>query len=241
MTKPYNVRKLDVTASTNDDAKKAAADGESEGLVIWALQQTKGRGRMGRAWESPKGNLHASILLRPDCSIRQASHYVFVAALALHDAVRAQLTKSHLTLKWPNDVLADGKKIGGILLETSTMGDKLDWLVVGIGLNAEHYPKESLYPATSLRVLGAVPAPLENTLETLLERFYHWKDTLEKQGFAGIRAKWLHHAQKGRLSVRLPKETIEGEFADFDEQGNLVLQLADGSKKAIASGDVFFL
>lgn len=241
MIKPYRIHQLAETASTNDDAKKAADAGEVEGLVIWSLKQTAGRGRHGRAWESPQGNLHASILLRPGCEMRHAGHYGFIAALALHDTVRALLPQARIRLKWPNDVLADGKKISGILLETSSAPNrKIHWLVIGIGLNAEHHPENTPYPATSLGALGASPAALPDILNALLGRFFRWKKTLEKQGFAPVRAAWLENAQKGQLSVRLPDQTIKGAFDTLDDNGNLVLQLADGSKKAIAAGDVFF-
>src|SRR5271163_1347566 len=120
LTHIWRIKKLDTATSTNDEVKHGAASSESEGFVVWALRQTAGRGRYGRTWESPEGNLYASILLRPACDMKQAAHYGFAAALALHDTVQVLAPQTKITLKWPNDVLADGKKISGILLETSS-------------------------------------------------------------------------------------------------------------------------
>jgi BirA family biotin operon repressor/biotin-[acetyl-CoA-carboxylase] ligase len=281
----FNIRQISVTTSTNADAIKAAEAGEPEGLVIWALKQTAGRGRHGRTWESPEGNLFASILLRPGCDARHAGHYGFVAALAVRDTVieclgfnktggvplplreglgegaknldpppaksKNLLRKSKIlrpppqggrvTLKWPNDVLADGKKVSGILLEAAPVKNgTIDWLVIGIGINVEHEPENALYPATSLRAAGAAPPPLSDILDKLLGHLFRRKNVLENEGFAVLRAAWLEHAQKGKLSVRLPDRMMEGEFAGIGDNGNLVLQLADGTKQAIAVGDVFF-
>ena len=110
----FDLRRVPVTASTNDDAVKAAEAGEAEGLVIWALRQTAGKGRHGRAWESPEGNLYCSVLLRPKEGTREAGLYSFVAALALYDTVRQCLPVAEIALKWPNDVLVEGEKIAGI-------------------------------------------------------------------------------------------------------------------------------
>ncbi|MDD5586680.1 MAG: biotin--[acetyl-CoA-carboxylase] ligase [Alphaproteobacteria bacterium] len=155
----YRLRLLDVTASTNEDAKKAAAAGEAEGLVVQALRQTAGRGRQGRSWDSPKGNLYASVLLRPRCSPQETGLYSFVAALAVYDCVRAFLPQADIRLKWPNDVLANGKKISGVLLEAAPAENgKIEWLVIGVGINASHHPENGLYPATSLR--KEIPLPL---------------------------------------------------------------------------------
>lgn len=286
--KPWRIRRLVTTSSTNDDAKRAAEAGEGEGLVVHALQQTAGRGRHGRTWHSPEGNLYCSALLRPG-DARLFGHYSFVAALALADTVRAFVPQVNITLKWPNDVLVNGKKIGGILLEAGE-----GWLVIGMGLNIRHYPDNAMYPATSLyeqitssrkifsssraseekenlsgtqsafpQELGLKPssggAPdwvpdkfaaqifrndvnvVDDVLKELLDRLAHWHETLQRQSFAPIRAAWLEQAQKGRLSVHLPDGVVEGEFKAVDEQGCLILRLADGAERVIATGDVFFV
>jgi len=239
--KLYRIRHIAETASTNDDVKEAAAAGEAEGLVIHADMQTAGRGRGGRPWVSPPGNLYTSILLRPVCDLAQAHLYVFAAALAIYDTVHKQLLQTDIKIKWPNDVLVEGKKISGILLESSTTAKgNMEWQVVGIGLNVEHYPQTALYPATSLRAMGAAVKPLSDILETLLDRFFEWKAALEKEGFAPLRKAWLERAQTGPLSARLPHETLQGDFADLDKDGRLILRLANGKETAISAGDVFF-
>jgi BirA family transcriptional regulator, biotin operon repressor / biotin---[acetyl-CoA-carboxylase] ligase len=241
MNTPYRIHSLSVTQSTNDDAKQAARGGEAEGFVIWAWEQKAGRGRQGRVWHSPPGNLYASILLRPACDARYAAHYAFVAALALYDVVKAYAAEATVTLKWPNDVLLGGKKISGVLLESSIApSGKLEWLVVGMGLNIEHYPEGMPYTATSLRAEGASNIDLEAIIQRLCKDFFGWKETLEKQGFAPIRTAWTAHAQPGKLSVHLPKGVVEGDFAGLNDDGGLLLQLADGTIQAISAGDVFF-
>ncbi len=236
----YRLREVAVTASTNADAKQAAEAGEPEGLVIQALSQTSGRGRQGRVWESPDGNIYASVLLRPRCLPLEVGYYSFVTALAVYDAVHEFLPQARIELKWPNDVLVGGKKISGILLEAAPIEKGLvDWLVIGVGVNVRHFPENALYPATSLLAEGAdasVPLVLENLLKYLLI----WQDRLKNDGFEPVRIAWLGQARKGALTARLPQEVLEGTFSDLDRQGNLILQLADGSERAIAAADVYF-
>jgi BirA family biotin operon repressor/biotin-[acetyl-CoA-carboxylase] ligase len=229
----WRIRSVDVTASTNDDVRKAVIAGEPEGFVVTAKQQMSGRGRQGRVWESPEGNLYCSILLRPKNMPQVAGLYSFVAALAVRDAVHGYLPKTFVTLKWPNDVLVGGKKISGILLEVEA-----DALIVGIGINVAQHPDNALYPATSLAAEG-IQVDVAMLLQRLLERLQHWHDCMQSEGFAPIRAAWLEHAQKGDLTVRLPQEMVQGTFAGIDEQGRLRLQLEGGAEQSISTGDVF--
>jgi len=242
MSLPYRIHSIPVTESTNDDVKEAARSGEAEGFVVWAWEQKGGRGRQGRTWYSPPGNLYASILLRPPGEARHAARYAFVAALALHDLVKDYLPDAAITLKWPNDVLVFGKKISGVLMESSlTPQSKLEWLVVGMGLNIEHHPQDTPYPATSLRHEGLSSyVDLQSTVQNLCAHFFRWKESLEIQGFPAVRAAWLNHAQLGALTVHLPDGLINGVFTGLNDDGGLVLQLADGTKQAISAGDVFF-
>ncbi|NTU77616.1 MAG: biotin--[acetyl-CoA-carboxylase] ligase, partial [Alphaproteobacteria bacterium] len=234
-------RQLEATASTNEDAKAAALAGEAEGLVIQALRQTSGRGRQGRGWESPEGNFYASVLLRPRCAPREAGFYSFIAALAVSDAVRSFLPRAEIQLKWPNDVLVGGKKISGVLLEASPVDkDAVAWLVIGMGVNVRQHPENGLYPATSLAAEGAGGASVDKVLERLLESLERWREAFLQDGFASIRKAWLEQAKRGPIVARLPHETVEGAFEGLDENGRLILQLADGAKRAIAAGDVFF-
>jgi len=237
----YRLRLLEETASTNSDAKAAAESGEAGGLVVMAKRQTAGRGRHGRRWESPEGNFYASILLRPWCSPQEAGYYSFVTALAVYDALRVFLPRSDITLKWPNDVLVEKKKISGILLEAAPSIDNvINWLVVGVGINVCHHPGTGVYPATSLVAEGAGNATPDAMLGRFLESFEIWRRELESKGFAAIRTAWLAHAQTGPVTVRLSDGVISGDFAGFDELGRFMLRLPDGAEKAIAAGDVFF-
>jgi BirA family biotin operon repressor/biotin-[acetyl-CoA-carboxylase] ligase len=228
----WRIHKLETTVSTNDDARRAAEAGEGEGLVIVAERQTAGRGRQGRVWESPNGNLYASILLQPKDRPQDAALYSFIVALAVVETVKEYLAHSSVALKWPNDVLVNGKKIAGILLEV--VGDTL---IVGIGLNIAHYPENALYPATSLAQEQA-QVELQTVLQRLLERLGSWHDVMKADGFAPVRETWMRMAQKGRLTVRLPSETISGDFMEIDGQGCLRLRLDGGEERVIHTGDV---
>ena len=230
----FDIRQLDVTASTNDEAKNAAEGGAPEGTVVWALEQQAGRGRQGRVWSSPRGNLYCSILLRPEIPVREWGKYSFVVGLALYETVAFYLNKK-IELKWPNDVLVEGRKISGILLESGE-----NWLVAGMGLNVLHVPENPIYSVTSLAMETPHMPLLETVLTKLLDRLDHWYGCLNQTGFAPIRHAWLERARKGNLRVRQPQGDIEGQFADLDPDGNLCLILKDGTQKTFSTGDVFF-
>lgn len=230
----WRLRQIDVTASTNDDVRRAAERGEPEGLVVYARKQTSGRGRHGRIWDSPEGNLYCSVLLRPTNEKELLGLYSFVAVLAVYDTVSTYVDPLKARLKWPNDVLVEGKKISGILIEAGE-----DYLVMGVGLNLAHHPDTGLYPTTSLEKEAGHSFEVSDILPRLLECLSFWYKTLQRNGFGVLREKWLVHAHQGAMRVRLPQETLEGVFMDLDLQGRLHLRLADGSERAIATGDVF--
>jgi BirA family transcriptional regulator, biotin operon repressor / biotin---[acetyl-CoA-carboxylase] ligase len=232
----FDIRCHETTGSTNDDAKEAASKGATEGLVIWALQQSSGRGRQGRQWHSPEGNLYFSVLLRPSIPLRHFGYYSFLAALAISDALQPLMPQAKIELKWPNDVLVDAKKISGILLEAGE-----GWLVIGMGINVRHTPENPLYPVTSLLAEKADPKPLGVILQGVLQALSKRVEELDQKGFSAIRQAWLERAKKGEMRVRLPSQSeIEGQFVDLDKAGNLRLILKDGSEKIIRTGDVFF-
>lgn len=236
----FSVTRVAETGSTNDDLKRAAEAGAGEGLVITAARQTAGRGRRGRDWSSPTGNLYVSLLLRPQCDPLRASLVSFVTALAVSETVRALAPQAQVQLKWPNDVLVDGGKISGILLESAPMtAGRVDWLVVGMGLNIATAPENALYPTKSLAACG-VQASVEEALALYLNAFKQFYDALQHDGFAPLRERWLDQAKKGGMIARLPSEEVRGTFADLDETGRLVLRLEDGTLRAISAADVFF-
>lgn len=168
-------------------------------------------------------------------------HYSLAAALAAHDAISSFMgIGAEVTLKWPNDVLARGRKICGVLLEAAPVNDGIvEWLVAGVGINVAHHPETALYPATSLRAEGHAEISVDDALKALMDALRTRCDGLKLHGFHKLREEWLERAQRGKLSVRLPSETVAGDFSGLDALGNLVLRLADGSERIISAGDVF--
>jgi BirA family biotin operon repressor/biotin-[acetyl-CoA-carboxylase] ligase len=211
---------------------------------VWiaAKTQTAGRGRSGRAWVSPPGNLSATLLLRDPAPPARAPELAFVAGLAVHDAILdcAPGLRSRLALKWPNDLLGAGSKLAGILIEAEGQDGALA-VAVGIGINCAHHPAQTAFPATDLASAGAnvSAADLFAALSrTMMVRLAQWR---RGEGFASIRADWLARAVGigGDMRVRLPQRELVGHCEGLDEAGRLVLRLAHGGLKTIAAGDIF--
>lgn len=230
----FEIRIYANLGSTNDEARRLAREGAAEGTVVTALEQSAGRGRHGRAWASPPGNLYLSLLLRPNLPPGRLGELAFLAGLAVAEAVAALLPAGRaVTLKWPNDVLVDGAKIAGILIE-----QEAEAAVIGIGLNVAHSPSDTPYPATSLAAAGAgtaVAAARACLLDRLAAALARWRG----EGFAPIRSAWLARAHPlgTALSVRLPEGVIAGRFAGLDPAGALLIETADGPRR-ITSGEV---
>lgn len=229
--------------STNDVARAMAAEGAPHLTIVVADSQRAGRGRRGRSWVSAPGNLYFSAVLRPDCPVATAAQVGFFAALAIREAIGEFLAPpSTARCKWPNDVLIDGEKVSGILLESSATGaEKVDWLVLGIGVNVEHAPDDTARPATSLARAGAHGCTSRRLLEAWVPHFAGWYARWQADGFDPIRAAWLAHAadRGGPIEVRLADAVLHGRFADLDSSGALVLDQAAGGRRLIAAGDVF--
>ncbi|MFO1128245.1 MAG: biotin--[acetyl-CoA-carboxylase] ligase [Rhodospirillales bacterium] len=240
----YRLLVLPSVTSTNDEVKRLALAGEAAGLVVNAGEQTAGRGRQRRIWTSPPGNLYLSILLRPDCPLQRVPEIGFVAAVAVADAVAAVLAEpARVGCKWPNDVLIDGRKVAGLLLETATEANGgVDWAVLGIGLNIVSYPEHTggILAATSLVVAGASGVRPDAMLERVVEAFARRLDDWRQGGFAPVRAAWRARAHRpgDALSVRLgfDGEILSGRFVDIDGRGALVIDTA-GGRRTIAAGD----
>lgn len=230
----------EAVGSTNAEALALARGGERGPLWITAARQTAGRGRGGRTWVSPPGNLHATLLLTEPCAMAQAPQLAFVAGLALCDAVAecAPQLAHRLALKWPNDLLLGGAKLAGILIESETV--PLLALAVGIGANCAAHPDDTPYPATDLAAAGAevAPASLFAALAAAMQRRLAQWD--RGAGFAAIRAGWLARAAGlgQEISVRLPERAFTGRFEGLDETGRLLLMQADGLT-AVTAGEVF--
>lgn len=228
--------------STNEEAKRQAVSGAPAGTLIWARTQAAGRGRRGRAWVSVPGNFYLSLLLRPERPAGAAAQLGFAAALAVGEALVPLLPRLvDLAYKWPNDVLVAGRKISGILLESQAAGEgRVDWLVVGIGINLVSFPEDSEYPATSLAAVGAAPVAIEALLEAVARAFHFWYERWLAEGFAPLRTAWLARARGlgQSVRVRLPQGESEGCFAGLDEEGALLLDTGT-ARRRITAGDVF--
>ena len=257
---------LGTVGSTNKEARERFRLGERGPLWITAAGQTEGRGRRGRTWISPPGNLYASLLLVDPSSPERAPELAFVAALAARDAIVAQAPElaSRLAFKWPNDLLLAGEKCAGILIEGEVDAAGTISVVVGIGVNCAHHPQSSLadpaavpnaaargapgrgreailYPATDLVAHGAdVPPPrlFERLSATMCLRIAQWD---RGRGFSAVRDEWLSAARGLGQSIRVGDGATEmtGLFVGIDLLGRLVLELPGGAIEKITAGDVF--
>ena len=232
--------------STNAEALRRAP--EMAGPTwVFAHRQTRGRGRRGRAWADPAGNFAASLLLRPASGPEHAALYSFVASLALFEACSALTgTPQRFSLKWPNDVLLDGGKLAGILLESSATARDGLVLVIGIGVNLAHAPEGGQLEGGALRPVALAAEtgllmPAEAFLGELAQHFASFDRQFQQAGFAPIRTAWLQRAARlGQvITARTMRDSFTGTFETIDETGNLVLHTAQG-RQAIASADVFW-
>lgn len=242
----YRLIHLSQTESTNDDAKRLAVGGAAEGTIVWADTQAAGRGRRGRRWESPAGNLYCSIVLRPSVPLARAGEVGFAAALAIAETASTLLPPDALVqCKWPNDVLIQGRKTAGLLLEADAKADNMvDWLVLGVGINVASHPDYVEFPATSLGAAGA-QTDVGGVLTLLCQQFYRWYELWRHEGFAPLRDAWLSRAAGlGQpVTVRLEDRTLTGVFGGLDGDGALLLHSAgQGTDRPqrITAGDVFF-
>ncbi|MGF9758112.1 biotin--[acetyl-CoA-carboxylase] ligase [Microvirga sp. 0TCS3.31] len=246
----YRLISLEATGSTNDDALEAARSGDPGQLWITAAEQLAGRGRHGRQWSSPQGNLYASLLLIDPCDVASAPQLGFVAGLALHEAVEAVtgLGAPRLALKWPNDLLLDGAKLSGLLLE----GHRLQHegplaIVIGFGVNVSFAPTGTPYPATTLQkihpnlnremVFRALSSSFTKT-------FSAWRMSSRMSAsdpFGAIRRLWLERAAGlgQEVTLRLPSGEKRGVFEGLDRFGRLQLKGTAGVE-LIDAGDLYF-
>ncbi len=216
-----------------DVARDIASDGAVHGTVVTARVQTGGRGRSGRQWSSPAGNMYATIILRPAGEPRRAPELGFVCALAVAEAVDA-LAGAGTRLKWPNDALRDGAKLAGILLERLSDGAVL----AGIGINVAFKPDNTPYPVTSLRALGCSAGP-DDVLDALIDRLAAGWTAWEADGFAPVLARWRARGPDlgAKLRVRLETGIVTGAFAGLGTDGRLLLDTEAG-RRTLVAGDV---
>ncbi len=246
LPKGYRFLNLAEVGSTNDEARNQIVAGAAPGLVVTAERQTAGRGRRGRAWSSNTGNLYVSMTAAMVGGPAHAAELSFVAALATYDVLSEWITEpGALKLKWPNDVLANGKKMTGILLETASASDSGQFqVIVGIGINLVSHPEDSEVqtPASDLLELTGKSVPPLEVAAKLANRFEIWRQSWADEGFGAIRTAWLQRARGlgQAVTVRLPDRTFDGIFEDLDENGAIVVRKKDGFIEHITAGDVFF-
>jgi BirA family biotin operon repressor/biotin-[acetyl-CoA-carboxylase] ligase len=228
---------VETTTSTNDDAKRAALAGAPSGAAFVADAQTRGRGRLGRSWHSPRGeNLYASFVLRPSFEPARAPLVTLASGLAVADAL-APLVRANVTIKWPNDVLVDDRKVAGILAEAHIGGSDTDWIVIGIGINvhARSFPSDIAARATSLAIAGASRLDRAALFVDVASALSARLDQLASGALSVIRD------FEGRDALRGRAVTVDGAPAvarGITESGALVIVRADGSEAHCVAGEV---
>jgi len=226
------IRTVAETGSTNADLLAEAAAGAPEGLWLRAESQTGGRGRVGRSWQSPPGNLYASTIVRLHAGEPEAATLALVAAVALEEVTSAYVGPGLVQLKWPNDLMAGPAKLAGILLERAG-----DAVVIGFGVNLAHHPDNLERATSSLAALGSSAPEPGGFLIELAEAFARWLSRWRGEGLAPVRARWLERAHP--LGSALTANGVDGLFEGLDSTGALLLRHADGRTEAIRAGDVF--
>ncbi len=253
----YQLEIFDTVGSTNIEALDAARAGGKGRVWFVSDHQVSGRGRRGRPWQTQRGNLAASLLLVPDVPLKDAAALGFVAGLSLADALDAAIPdarigvgidggsvagKGRFELKWPNDVLAHGAKLSGILLESKMLDAGRYALVIGIGVNVVTEPQDVPYPATSLAKMGAKIDARQLFLalsDAWIDNERLWRDG---RGLGAIREKWLSRAAGlgSEVAVNVEGRMARGTFETIDEECRFVIRENDGSTIRIAAGDVHF-
>jgi BirA family biotin operon repressor/biotin-[acetyl-CoA-carboxylase] ligase len=232
MSGVFHIQHHERIGSTNDEARRLAAAGAPHGTVVHADEQAAGRGRFGRTWFSPPGNLYLSVLLRLELPLERSSELSFVTALTVADAIDALLPKqSKSTLKWPNDVLVNDGKIAGILVETAD-----DAHIIGVGVNVLEAPRNAPYKTATLVGAGGI-ATVDGARDILLDSLAKYLEAWTEHGFDPIRTAWLARAHPigTLLRASIGGRSEEGMFAGLDESGAMLLDTTEGRKRILAA------
>jgi BirA family biotin operon repressor/biotin-[acetyl-CoA-carboxylase] ligase len=231
MIDQFTVLHLETIGSTNDEARRLALEGAPHGTAVHADEQTAGRGRLAHTWFSPPGNLYLSILLRTGLPAARATQLSFLVALAVSDTVEALLPRQiRAMVKWPNDVLVNGAKIAGILIEQVD-----DAVIVGIGLNVLQAPSNTAYRTTTIVANGGI-ASVDGARDILLGRLSQHLEAWRSSGFEPIREQWLSRSYPIGAAIRanLGGQSVTGHFAGLDADGALLLDTPEGRRRIVA-------
>lgn len=240
-----SIHHFDVVDSTQTIAHKLAQEGAPEGTVVIGEEQTAGRGRMARPWESTHGTgIWMTVIVRPDVTPQQASAYTLVVAVAVFNAIKTLYKNVEAAIKWPNDLLINGKKCTGILTEMQAEADCVQALLVGIGINAnqveEDFSPEIADIATSLRLAAGEEINRAALVATILQYLEQYTELFVKEGFASIKKEWEQASCTigQRIEVTTIREQFEGVASGITDEGVLQLRQDNGSIRTIYSGDV---
>jgi len=223
----WRLERYEELGSTSDFCIERAKAGESEGLAVFAAQQSAGRGSRGRSWLSPPGNVALSVLLRPGINPSESNMFPLLAGIAAANAIKAALPAGPAPmLKWPNDVLLDGQKCAGLLIDATPIRDRIDWLVIGIGINVAYAPELPGRATTCLAAHGAETTALD-LAQSVLDQLSTWLDIFQTAGPIRIIPSWLSrgHPVGTHLEVRTPNHTAVGTFAGLSPTGELLLNV----------------
>lgn len=222
-------------SSTMDLARQHAEAGAPEGLVVIASRQSTGRGRFGRRWQSPVGGLWFSLLLRPPIKPDRSGCIAVLSAVAVAQALRESYALP-IKVKWPNDLILHQRKLGGILIELSTGGESIDWLIVGVGLNVNNpLPSRVRVPPISLREALGRDVELEECLIVVLRGLAHHYRGFLREGFEPIRERWQElSVLEDRISFDRGKERFEAQVKGLSESGKLIVEHAGRLEELVA-------
>jgi len=233
--------------STNKKAKALASNGAPEGTLVISEMQTNGRGRIGRSWfSSPRDGIYASFVLRPSISPREAPGITFLTAVSVAEALLS-LVQLDVRIKWPNDILVNGRKLAGILTEMSAEIDKVDYVIVGLGMNIntsfDTFPREIRETATSIFILTGVKFPRIEVVRAYLHWYEKYYDMVKKEGFRPVFQRWkeLSDTIGQRVVIDVPGKKQVGKVVDIDNDGALILRDDQGVRHRFFSGDVTHL
>jgi BirA family transcriptional regulator, biotin operon repressor / biotin---[acetyl-CoA-carboxylase] ligase len=236
-----DVHHFESVSSTMDEAFRLALAGAPEGALVVAEAQTKGRGRMGRNWSSPKGRgIYFSLILRPKLPPAQAPVLTLLAAVAISEAIEKVVPRVKARIKWPNDILVDGKKLCGILTELCAETDRVQFVVVGVGLNVNNTPAQLLPEAVSLRTATEAVYPRVLILQEILRHFEKHYNAFLKSGNSGLLAEWKARSATLGCKVRFTErgDHFVGVAEDLAEDGGLLVRMPDGKLLKRVAGDV---